>query len=226
MKALVLFSGGLDSSTCLALAIEKYGKENVLALSISYGQKHSKEINAARAVAEYYGTELVSLDLAPIFEGSDCALLEGSDQAIPKGDYANQLLSSDGKPVSTYVPFRNGLFLSCAASVALSRGCGVIYYGVHSDDAAGSAYPDCSSDFNNHMSKAISIGSAQQLKVVAPFVDRTKADVVAQGLRLGVPYELTWSCYEGNDKPCGCCGTCIDRAKAFAANGVKDPALS
>ena len=226
MKALVLFSGGLDSSTCLALAIEKYGKENVLALSISYGQKHSKEINAARAVAEYYGTELVSLDLAPIFEGSDCALLEGSNQAIPKGDYANQLVSSDGKPVSTYVPFRNGLFLSCAASVALSRGCGVIYYGVHSDDAAGSAYPDCSSDFNNHMSKAISIGSAQQLKVVAPFVDRTKAEVVAQGLRLGVPYELTWSCYEGNDKPCGCCGTCIDRAKAFAANGVKDPALS
>ena len=226
MKALVLFSGGLDSSTCLALAIEKYGKENVIALSISYGQKHSKEINAARAVAEYYGTELVSLDLAPIFEGSDCALLEGSNQAIPKGDYANQLLSSDGKPVSTYVPFRNGLFLSCAASVALSRGCGVIYYGVHSDDAAGSAYPDCSSDFNDHMSKAISIGSAQQLKVVAPFVDCTKADVVAQGLRLGVPYELTWSCYEGNDKPCGCCGTCIDRAKAFAANGVKDPALS
>jgi len=226
MKALVLFSGGLDSSTCLALAIEKYGKENVIALSISYGQKHSKEINAARAVAEYYGTELVSLDLAPIFEGSDCALLEGSDQAIPKGDYANQLLSSDGKPVSTYVPFRNGLFLSCAASVALSRGCGVIYYGVHSDDAAGSAYPDCSSDFNDHMSKAISIGSAQQLKVVAPFVDCTKAEVVAQGLRLGVPYELTWSCYEGNDKPCGCCGTCIDRAKAFAANGVKDPALS
>ena len=226
MKALVLFSGGLDSSTCLALAIEKYGKENVIALSISYGQKHSKEINAARAVAEYYGTELVSLDLAPIFEGSDCALLEGSNQAIPKGDYANQLVSSDGKPVSTYVPFRNGLFLSCGASVALSRGCGVIYYGVHSDDAAGSAYPDCSSDFNNHMSKAISIGSAQQLKVVAPFVDCTKAEVVAQGLRLGVPYEFTWSCYEGNDKPCGCCGTCIDRAKAFAANGVKDPALS
>lgn len=226
MKALVLFSGGLDSSTCLALAIEKYGKENVIALSISYGQKHSKEINAARAVAEYYGTELVSLDLAPIFEGSDCALLEGSDQAIPKGDYANQLLSSDGKPVSTYVPFRNGLFLSCAASVALSRGCGVIYYGVHSDDAAGSAYPDCSSDFNSHISKAISIGSGEQLRVEAPFVELTKADVVAQGLRLGVPYELTWSCYEGNDKPCGSCGTCIDRAKAFAANGVKDPALS
>ena len=226
MKALVLFSGGLDSSTCLAMAIEKYGRENVLALSISYGQKHQKEINAAKAVAEHYGVQLITLDLARIFEGSDCALLEGSQQDIPKGEYAGQLESTDGKPVSTYVPFRNGLFLSCAASVALSRGCDVIYYGVHSDDAAGSAYPDCSSDFNSHISKAISIGSGEQLRVEAPFVELTKADVVAQGLRLGVPYELTWSCYEGGEKPCGCCGTCIDRAKAFAANGVSDPALS
>lgn len=226
MKALVLFSGGLDSSTCLALAIEKYGRENVLALSISYGQKHQKEINAAKAVAEHYGVQLITLDLARIFEGSDCALLEGSQQDIPKGEYAGQLESTDGKPVSTYVPFRNGLFLSCAASVALSRGCDVIYYGAHSDDAAGSAYPDCSSDFNSHISKAISIGSGEQLRVEAPFVELTKADVVAQGLRLGVPYELTWSCYEGGEKPCGCCGTCIDRAKAFAANGVSDPALS
>ncbi|WP_028504862.1 7-cyano-7-deazaguanine synthase QueC [Ruminococcus sp. FC2018] len=226
MKALVLFSGGLDSSTCLAMAIEKYGRENVLALSISYGQKHQKEINSAKAVAEHYGVQLITLDLARIFEGSDCALLEGSQQDIPKGEYAGQLESTDGKPVSTYVPFRNGLFLSCAASVALSRGCDVIYYGAHSDDAAGSAYPDCSSDFNSHISKAISIGSGEQLRVEAPFVELTKADVVAQGLRLGVPYELTWSCYEGGEKPCGCCGTCIDRAKAFAANGVSDPALS
>ena len=226
MKALVLFSGGLDSSTCLAMAIEKYGRENVLALSISYGQKHQKEINAAKAVAEHYGVQLITLDLARIFEGSDCALLEGSQQDIPKGEYAGQLESTDGKPVSTYVPFRNGLFLSCAASVALSRGCDVIYYGAHSDDAAGSAYPDCSSDFNSHISKAISSGSGEQLRVEAPFVELTKADVVAQGLRLGVPYELTWSCYEGGEKPCGCCGTCIDRAKAFAANGVSDPALS
>ena len=225
MKALVLFSGGLDSSTCLAMAIEKYGRENVLALSISYGQKHQKEINAAKAVAEHYGVQLITLDLARIFEGSDCALLEGSQQDIPKGEYAGQLESTDGKPVSTYVPFRNGLFLSCAASVALSRGCDVIYYGAHSDDAAGSAYPDCSSDFNSHISKAISIGSGEQLRVEAPFVELTKADVVAQGLRLGVPYELTWSCYEGGEKPCGCCGTCIDRAKAFAANGIADPAL-
>ena len=226
MKALVLFSGGIDSTTCLALAIEKYGADNVLALSISYGQKHDREIRSAKAVAEHYGVELLTLDLARIFEGSDCSLLKGSGEDIPKGEYAEQLEGREGEPVSTYVPFRNGLFLSCAASMALSRGCEVIYYGAHSDDAAGNAYPDCSSKFNDHMSKAIYIGSGDKLTVEAPFVSLTKADVVAEGLRLRAPYELTWSCYEGGDKPCGCCGTCIDRAKAFAANGIADPALN
>ena len=113
MKALVLFSGGLDSTTCLALAIEKYGAQNVIALSITYGQKHDKEALSAKAVAEHYGVELLTLDLARIFEGSDCTLLKGSKDEIPKGDYAQQLESTDGKPVSTYVPFRNGL--SCPA---------------------------------------------------------------------------------------------------------------
>ena len=225
MKALVLTSGGLDSTTCLALAIEKYGAENVLALSISYGQKHSKEIDAARAVTSYYGVTLRTLDLAKLFEGSDCSLLVGSSEDIPKESYASQLEKTDGKPVSTYVPFRNGLFLSSAASIALSNGCDVIYYGAHSDDAAGNAYPDCSEDFNNAMNTAIYLGSGKQLRIVAPFVSKTKADVVAEGLRLKAPYHLTWSCYEGGEKPCGKCGTCIDRAAAFAANGVSDPAL-
>ena len=225
MKALVLFSGGLDSTTCLALAIEKYGKEHVLALSVSYGQKHRKEIEAAKAVAAYYGIELRTLDLAAIFAGSDCSLLAGSSAEIPKESYAEQLTETDGRPVSTYVPFRNGLFLSSAASVALSQGCGVIYYGAHADDAAGNAYPDCSSEFNEAMSRAIYLGSGKQLRIEAPFVGKTKADVVAEGLRLHAPYHLTWSCYEGGETPCGLCGTCRDRAAAFAANGVKDPAL-
>ena len=101
----------------------------------------------------------------------------------------------------------------------------VIYYGAHSDDAAGNAYPDCSEVFKNAMNQAIYEGSGRQLRVEAPFVNLTKADVVKKGLELNVPYELTWSCYEGGEKPCGKCGTCIDRAKAFAANGVADPAL-
>ena len=225
MKALVLFSGGLDSTTCLALAIEKYGADDVFALSVSYGQKHTKEIEAARAVAKHYGVKLQTLDLAEIFADSDCSLLKGSSQEVPKESYAEQLEETNGKPVSTYVPFRNGLFLSSAASIALSHGCEVIYYGAHADDAAGNAYPDCSQEFNDAINTAIYLGSGKQLRVEAPFVGKTKADVVAEGLRLHAPYELTWSCYEGGEKPCGLCGTCRDRAAAFAANGVKDPAL-
>ena len=105
------------------------------------------------------------------------------------------------------------------------KGCNIIYYGAHSDDAAGSAYPDCSKVFNNAMNQAIYEGSGHQLEIKAPFVEMTKADIVKIGLSLGVPYQLTWSCYEGNDTPCGTCGTCIDRQNAFLKNGIKDPLL-
>ena len=223
MKALVLFSGGVDSTTCLAMAVDKYGAENVIALSIYYGQKHNKEIECSRQIADYYGVKLKTLDLALIFADSDCSLLRGSEAEIPKETYAEQLEKTDGKPVSTYVPFRNGLFLSSASSIALSNDCSVIYYGAHSDDSAGNAYPDCSDDFNNAMNRAIYLGSGGQLEIIAPFVNLTKADVVKKGLELGVPYEITWSCYEGGDKPCGVCGTCRDRIKAFKANGIADP---
>ena len=224
MKVLVLLSGGVDSSTCLALAKEKYG-DNVLALSMSYGQKHAKELTAAQAIADYYHVELLHMDLSKIFAHSKCSLLQGSEESVPHASYAEQLKETDGSPVSTYVPFRNGLFLSSAASIALSKNCSVIYYGAHADDAAGNAYPDCSSAFHNAINEAIYQGSGGQLKVEAPFVSYTKAEVVKTGLELNVPYELTWSCYEGGEKPCGVCGTCIDRAEAFRLNGVKDPAL-
>ena len=224
MKALVLLSGGIDSSTCLAIAVKKYGAQEVMALSVGYGQKHSCEIQAARNIAGYYNVVHKELDLSKLFEGSDCSLLSSSENEIPKESYEEQLKKTDGAPVSTYVPFRNGLFLSSAASIALSNGCSEIYYGAHSDDAAGNAYPDCSSDFNDAINRAIHLGSGGQLNVVAPFIGLTKAQVVSKGLALNAPYELTWSCYEGSDKPCGKCGTCRDREAAFAANGVKDPA--
>lgn len=225
MKALVLFSGGVDSTTCLAMAVEKYGAENVLALSVGYGQKHSREIEAARKIAAYYGVRLKELDLALIFEDSNCALLAGSEDAIPKESYAKQLKKNQGSPVSTYVPFRNGLFLSSAASIALSNDCSEIYYGAHSDDAAGNAYPDCSRDFNEAINRAIYLGSGEQLQVIAPFIGMNKGEIVKEGIALQVPYELTWSCYEGGEKPCGVCGTCRDRIAAFAANGMKDPIM-
>ena len=151
MKALVLFSGGVDSSTCLGMAVSRYGAENVVALSVQYGQKHEKEVEAAEKIARYYNVELVRLDLTPIFAFSDCPLLKQSEQEIPRESYAEQIAATEGGPVSTYVPFRNGLFLSSAASVSLSKGCSVILYGAHSDDAAGSAYPDCSEAFNDAM---------------------------------------------------------------------------
>ena len=226
MKALVLSSGGVDSTTALALAVSRYGKDNVIALSVSYGQKHDKEIQAAKAVPAFYGVEQLFLDLSKIFQYSNCSLLQQSTEEIPEESYAMQIEKTEGeKPVSTYVPFRNGLFLSSAASIALSKDCSVILYGAHADDSAGFAYPDCSPMFNDAMNQAIFEGSGHQLKVEAPFVNMTKAEVVKMGLELNAPYELTWSCYEGKDVPCGKCGTCIDRAAAFAANGVSDPAI-
>ncbi len=223
MKALVLFSGGIDSTTCLAMAVKKYGSDNVIALSVSYGQRHIKELEAAEKISEFYGVKRLTLDLSAMFEGSSCSLLKGSDIKIPHEEYSKQLEKTKGMPVSTYVPFRNGLFLSSGAAIAISRNCSEIYYGAHADDAAGNAYPDCSESFNRAINEAIYTGSGNKVRVVAPFIGKTKADVVAIGLELNVPYELTWSCYEGKDKPCGTCGTCLDRIKAFELNGVKDP---
>ena len=109
--------------------------------------------------------------------------------------------------------------------MALSLGCSVVYYGAHHDDWAGSAYPDCSPEFVDAMGSAIALGTGGDLRLEAPFVNASKGDIVREGLALDVPYELTWSCYEGGERPCGACATCLDRAAAFAANGADDPLL-
>lgn len=227
MKCVVLLSGGVDSTTCLAMALEKYTKDDVLALTAYYGQKHAKELEAARNVAAHYGVPQREVNLSQAFSLSDCPLLQGRDRAISHESYAEQLAEKGGEgTLDTYVPFRNGLFLSYAAAVAISVGAGVIYYGAHADDAAGRAYPDCTPEFEGAMNTAIYEGSGRTCHLEAPLLQWNKAGVVKEGLRLRAPYELTWSCYEGGDKPCGVCGTCRDRAKAFAANGVVDPALA
>jgi 7-cyano-7-deazaguanine synthase len=133
------------------------------------------------------------------------------------------LKKTNGAPVNTYVPYRNGLFLSSAASIALCYGCGEIYYGAHTDDAAGNAYPDTSIAFHKAISEAIYLGSGNAVKIVAPFIEQSKAQVVAAGQSIKVPFALTWSCYEGQEKACGVCGTCRDRRKAFELNGLVDP---
>ena len=225
-KAVVLLSGGLDSATCLAMAVNKFGARNVSAVSIFYGQRHAAELDAARAVAKFYDVNHYELNAAEIFRQSDCALLETSTAPLEKISYAAQIEKNHSPRIATYVPFRNGLFLSMAASFAdgLYDDEIEIYIGVHSDDFAGNAYADCSAKFVAAMSAAIRIGTYEKIRLVAPFLCQKKSDVVKVGLELGAPYHLTRSCYERGDKPCGKCATCIDRARAFELNGVEDPA--
>lgn len=228
-KALVLSSGGVDSTTCLGLAVHELGAANVVSVSMFYGQKHKKELEAAQKLAEYYNIKHYELDLSVVFAQSNCPLLGHSTQEVPEGDYADQIGRSENGMVATFVPFRNGMFLSAAASLASSLFPDeevTIYIGAHADDAAGNAYADCSENFIDSMNDAIFIGTYEKVSIKAPFANSNKAEVVAKGLELKVPYQYTWSCYNGGDQPCGKCGTCIDRAKAFEANGVKDPALN
>ena len=226
MKCLVLLSGGIDSTTCLALAIQTYGVKEVLAVTAYYGQKHAKELTAARDIASYYQVLHREIDVSQAFSLSNCVLLAGRQGKIAHTSYATQLAEKGGTgTLDTYVPFRNGLFLSFAAALAVSTQANYIYYGAHADDAAGRAYPDCTPEFETAIANAIYEGSGRTCQLKAPLLHWNKARVVQEGLSLHAPYHLTWSCYEGKEHPCGVCGTCRDRAAAFAANNKKDPAL-
>ena len=226
MKAVVLSSGGLDSTTCLGIAVNKFGSENVVTVSIFYGQRHARELESARKVADFYKVSHYEFDAAAIMKFSNSALLNSSTENLEKNSYGEQVKKNPR--IATYVPFRNGLMISMAASFADGLFSGEdteIFVGVHQDDAAINAYADCSEKFISAIGEAVNVGTYGKIKVVAPFVGKTKADVVKIGLDLKVPYELTWSCYERGEVPCGKCATCIDRAKAFELNGISDPAL-
>lgn len=227
-KAIVLSSGGVDSTTCVSIAVKEHGAENVVTVSAIYGQKHDKELLCARKIAEYYGLKHIEINLCDIMKYSDCSLMKNSTKEIRHESYADQIAKDGEGMVSTYVPFRNGLLLSSVAAIAMSlfpNDETMIYIGAHADDAAGNAYADCSKAFTDAMYQAINIGTYEKVKVEAPLVSMNKAEVVKTGLSLGTPYELTWSCYEGGEKPCCRCGTCIDRIEAFHKNGIEDPAL-
>lgn len=227
--AVVLNSGGVDSTTAVGLAVDLYGKENVITVSAYYGQKHDIELKCATDVAKYYGVKHMEIDLSKIFAYSNCSLLANSTEEIRHKSYADQIAEDGEGMVRTYVPFRNGLLLSSVAAIAMSLvedkpdTIANIYLGAHADDAAGEAYADCSPEFTDTMKRAIEIGTYSKVSVRAPFVNMTKADIVGLGLKLKVPYELTHSCYEGERPCCGTCGTCIDRINAFKINGAVDP---
>lgn len=225
-KSIVLSSGGVDSTTCVSIACDRFGAENVSTLSVFYGQKHSKELECARNVANHYRVSHYELDLSTILQYSNCSLLTNSTEAIKHKSYAEQIAENGEGMVDTYVPFRNGLLLSAVAALAMSlypKDDVYIYLGAHADDAAGRAYADCSDEFVSAMTEAINLGTYGKVHVEAPLVDMTKSEVVATGIKLGTPYELTWSCYEGDELACGTCGTCIDRLEAFRLNNMADP---
>lgn len=227
MKALVLSSGGVDSTTCLGIAIEKYGKENVITASLYYGQKHEKELECARKIAEYYKVKHIEEDISNImrYASNVCSLVKGGKD-IQECSYEEQAKANKEGRVDTYVPFRNGLLLSIATAYADSLFPNEeveIFYGAHADDAVGSAYADCSPEFADAMNKAIQIGTYNKISINRPLINMNKAEVVKEGIKIKVPYELTWSCYEGKEKQCGKCGTCIDRKRAFLINGIEDP---
>ncbi len=219
-KAVVLLSGGLDSAVALYLA-KKQGFE-LHAISFDYGQRHNRELDAAKAVAQKAGVaehQVVSLKLDK-WGGSS---LTDSKMDVEDGD-----VNREDIPV-TYVPARNMVFLSVAASLAEAIQAQDIFIGVSQVDYSG--YVDCRQAFIDSMETAINMGTVmgaeknQPIKIHAPFVNKTKAEEIRLGVELGVDFSLTWSCYRGGDKPCGTCDSCLLRAKAFAEAGVIDTAL-
>ncbi len=225
MPAVVLVSGGLDSATVLAIAIAE-GYEPY-ALSFRYGQRHSVELEAAQRVASALGATrhvVADIDLR-IFGGS--ALTDDID--VPHHDSAEEL--GDGIPV-TYVPARNTVFLSFALAWAETLGASDVFIGVNALDYSG--YPDCRPEYiaafeqmANLATKA-GVEGRQRLKVHAPLIDSTKAQIIERGLALGVDYSLTHSCYDPDPsgRACGTCDSCLLRRRGFAELGLEDPALA
>ena len=220
--AVVLLSGGLDSTTVLAIA-RRQGFE-VNALSFSYGQRHSWELEAARRVAAAIGVsnhKTVNLDLRA-FGGS--ALTSEID--VPKGRSLDEM--SHGIPI-TYVPARNTIFLSFALAWAEVLESSDIFIGVNALDYSG--YPDCRPEFIRafeemaNLATKAGVEGRQKLKIHAPLIDLSKAEIIRRGIELGVDYSLTSSCYDPspNGEPCGQCDSCLLRRKGFRDNGIEDP---
>jgi 7-cyano-7-deazaguanine synthase len=209
----LLLSGGLDSATLAAWIKEHHPGEPITAYTFLYGQKHAVELQAASAVAEFYGLEHYVRELEPI-RGS---ALTDSGTPMPVG---RDLADAPGV-APTYVPARNLFFLAQVATLQDAKGPAVIWLGVHHDDYAG--YPDCRPEFIEAANTAVRLGTQYQLRVEAPFVHYSKTEIVRWGLVRGVPYGLTHSCYQGRRPACGVCDTCQGRLAAFAEAGVADP---
>lgn len=220
-KAIVLLSGGLDSTTALYLA-KSQGYDEIYAITFQYGQKHDKELKSAMAVAKAAGVKEHKVVNLLLNQWSGCTLtdpqLEVEDGNVERQDIP-----------ATYVPARNMVFLSVAASWADALDITDIFIGVSEVDYSG--YVDCREEFIRAMEDAINLGTVlgaekkQRIKIHAPFMHMTKADEVRLGTKLGVDFSLTWTCYRGGDTPCGTCDSCLLRAKAFEEAEERDPLI-
>ena len=213
MRALVLFSGGLDS-TVLATQMKQEAKETRL-LSIDYGQRHAKELDHSQKIADYLGLshEILKLpQLGQILGGSS---LTDKSIILPEGHYAEDSMKS------TVVPNRNMILLALAGGHALSLGFDTIAYAAHAGDHT--IYPDCRPEFADAMDKALGLADWKDLNLHRPYVEMTKSDLVCLGDQLEAPLELTWSCYAGGEIHCGKCGTCVERKEAFELANIADP---
>jgi 7-cyano-7-deazaguanine synthase len=218
MGAVVLLSGGLDSTTCLAMAVDTHGAAETHAVSFDYGQKHRAELDHAAAVANYFSVGHQVIPVPSVFAGTHSSLLVGGPD---NPQIAYEDLPEGQSPA--YVPFRNAIFLSLAGAVALIREAGSLYFGAHSEDAERWAYPDCTPEFIGAMANAVFVGTYFKVRLISPLQWMTKREVVGQGLELKAPYHLTMSCYDGREPACGICPTCRSRREAFRANGIEDP---
>lgn len=216
MKAVCLLSGGMDSTT-LAYVARNQGYD-ILALHMNYGQRtERKERECARRVADAIGAVdfvEISLDYFTKFGASSL-----TDMRIP----VEEGTAGRADHPNTYVPFRNANLIAIATSYCESREGDAVFIGVQSGDHVG--YPDCTPQFIEAMQRVITIGTQadRKIRLLTPFVSMTKTDILREGLRLGVPYEETWSCYDAEDAACGRCSSCLSRLKAFSDMGVLDP---
>ncbi len=214
----VLLSGGMDSATCLAWARRRFRR--VHAITVLYGQRHAREVRSARALARRFGAArhvVLRLPLGPLLRSSL------TDRARP----LRRTLSEPGTIPATYVPARNTILLAIALGYAESHDLGTIVLGANAIDYSG--YPDCRPEYLRAFERMARLATKAgvegrlQLRIAAPLVRKSKSEVVELGERLGVPWELTWSCYAGGPVPCGRCDACRLRARGFARAGVTDP---
>lgn len=212
MKIVAIVSGGMDSVTMLHELYTQGHKIEVI--SFNYGQRHVKELQVAKANAEALGLKHTVVDMDFMANLLSNSALTG-DIDVPEGHYEDKNMKL------TVVPNRNMIMASIAIGYAVNIGYEAVALGVHAGDHA--IYPDCRPEFIEKLNAVSQIANYEPIKVIAPYVNMNKIDIVARGSEIGVDYSKTWTCYKGLDKACGRCGSCQERLEAFAANNLTDP---